>query len=108
MDGWYGVKWRAQPQHGAVMHLGLTEGARALPSLLDLARDPARPAVVRATAATVAQPYMRASFLPLARALLRESLARDIDRTLEEAFSFDGARCDRIVARVLARIKSGT
>jgi RNA polymerase sigma-70 factor (ECF subfamily) len=43
-----------------------------------------------------------------ARALLRESLARDIDRSLEEAFSFDGARCDRIVARVLERIKSGT
>jgi RNA polymerase sigma-70 factor (ECF subfamily) len=43
-----------------------------------------------------------------ARALLRESLARDIDRSLEEAFGFDGARCDRIVARVLARIKSGT
>ena len=43
-----------------------------------------------------------------ARTLLRESLAHDIDRSLEEAFSFDGARCDRIVARVLARIKSGT
>jgi len=43
-----------------------------------------------------------------ARALLRESLARDIDHSLEEAFSFAGARCDRIIARVLARIKSGT
>ncbi len=73
MDGWYGVKWREQPQHGPVLHLGLTEGARALPSLLELARDPARPAIVRATAATVAQPYMRAGFLPLARALLRDA-----------------------------------
>lgn len=43
-----------------------------------------------------------------ARALLRESLARDIDRSLEVAFSFGSARCDRIIARVLARIKSGT
>jgi RNA polymerase sigma-70 factor (ECF subfamily) len=43
-----------------------------------------------------------------ARALLRESLARDVDRSLGEAFSFAGARCDRIIARVLARIKSGT
>lgn len=43
-----------------------------------------------------------------ARALLQESLARDSDRGLGQAFSFDGARCDRIVARVLARIKSGT
>ena len=52
--------------------------------------------------ATVRTRYFRA------RALLRESLARDIDHSLEEAFSFAGARCDRIIARVLARIKSGT
>lgn len=39
-----------------------------------------------------------------ARGLLRESLARDIDVTLEDAFSFDGRRCDRLVAAVLARI----
>lgn len=43
-----------------------------------------------------------------ARGLLRESLARDVDRSLEEAFGFAGARCDRIVAKVLERIKSGT
>lgn len=43
-----------------------------------------------------------------ARSLLRESLVRDIDRNLQEAFGFAGARCDRIVARVLERIKSGT
>ena len=36
-----------------------------------------------------------------ARALLRETLARDIDVALPEAFGFDGARCDRIVAAVL-------
>ena len=41
-----------------------------------------------------------------ARGLLRESLAREVDSALEEAFSFAGARCDRIVAGVLARIKS--
>jgi len=38
-----------------------------------------------------------------ARALLREGLASEMDTTLPEVFSFDGARCDRIVARVLAR-----
>ena len=43
-----------------------------------------------------------------ARGLLRESLARDIDRSLEDAFAFAGARCDRIVAKVLERIKAGT
>lgn len=39
-----------------------------------------------------------------ARAQLRESLSRDMDFALEDAFSFDGARCDRIVAGVLAVI----
>ena len=36
-----------------------------------------------------------------ARGLLREGLSRDIDVATSDAFSFDGARCDRIVARVL-------
>ncbi|MDF0642693.1 MAG: RNA polymerase sigma factor [Nitrospira sp.] len=40
-----------------------------------------------------------------ARTLLRESLAGDLDVTLAEVFTFDGARCDRIVAGVLARIR---
>ncbi len=39
-----------------------------------------------------------------ARAQLRESLSRDMDFALEDAFSFAGARCDRIVAGVLAVI----
>jgi RNA polymerase sigma-70 factor (ECF subfamily) len=39
-----------------------------------------------------------------ARSLLRESLAREIDMATGEAFSFDGARCDRVVRRVLDRI----
>jgi RNA polymerase sigma-70 factor (ECF subfamily) len=38
-----------------------------------------------------------------ARSLLRESLAREMDSALGDVFSFDGARCDRIVAAVLAR-----
>jgi len=40
-----------------------------------------------------------------ARSLLREALAQKIDLACEDAFSFAGARCDRIVASVLARIK---
>lgn len=39
-----------------------------------------------------------------ARSLLREALSREIDFAYEEAFSFDGARCDRIVAGVLERL----
>jgi RNA polymerase sigma-70 factor (ECF subfamily) len=36
--------------------------------------------------------------------MLRESLARAMDQGIESAFSFDGTRCDRIVARTMARI----
>jgi RNA polymerase sigma-70 factor (ECF subfamily) len=39
-----------------------------------------------------------------ARSLLREGLSRDMDVAVGDAFSFDGARCDRIVARVLASL----
>lgn len=39
-----------------------------------------------------------------ARGLLREALAREIDFASEDAFSFAGARCDRIVAGVLSRL----
>jgi RNA polymerase sigma-70 factor (ECF subfamily) len=41
-----------------------------------------------------------------ARALLRESLERDMDTARAGVFAFAGARCDRIVAAVLARIQS--
>jgi len=39
-----------------------------------------------------------------ARSMLREGLSRDIDMAVGDAFSFAGARCDRIVAGVLAKI----
>lgn len=42
-----------------------------------------------------------------ARAKLRASLARDLDMASADAFSFNGARCDRIVARVIAEILPG-
>ncbi len=40
-----------------------------------------------------------------AKSLLREALSREIDFALEDAFAFAGARCDRIVAGVFARLK---
>jgi RNA polymerase sigma-70 factor (ECF subfamily) len=49
--------------------------------------------------ATVRTRYFRA------KSLLREALAREIDFALEDAFAFAGARCDRITAGVLARLK---
>jgi RNA polymerase sigma-70 factor (ECF subfamily) len=36
--------------------------------------------------------------------MLRESLSRDIDLAHGDAFSFAGARCDRIIANVMARL----
>ena len=41
-----------------------------------------------------------------ARALLRESLARDIDVATSDVFSFAGSRCDSIVERVISKIRS--
>lgn len=41
-----------------------------------------------------------------ARGLLREAMSREIDGAYEDAFSFDGERCDRIVAGVLDRVRA--
>jgi RNA polymerase sigma-70 factor (ECF subfamily) len=41
-----------------------------------------------------------------ARGLLRESLARELDLAERGMFSFDGERCDRVVAKVLVRLAS--
>lgn len=60
---------------------------------------------VEETAAALALPEatVRTRFFR-ARSLLREGLSRDIDVAVGDAFSFDGARCNRIVARVLASL----
>lgn len=50
--------------------------------------------------ATVRTRYFRA------RNLLRAALAREFDHQYEEAFGFAGARCNRIVANVLARVQA--
>jgi RNA polymerase sigma factor (sigma-70 family) len=43
-----------------------------------------------------------------ARSLLRESLARELDLAERDVFEFAGARCDRIVAGVMARLRPDT
>jgi RNA polymerase sigma-70 factor (ECF subfamily) len=40
-----------------------------------------------------------------ARGLLREALSKEIDLAYGDAFAFAGARCDRIVAGVMARLE---
>ncbi len=54
-----------------------------------------------AQALGIPEPTVRTRFFR-ARGLLREGLASHVDAALGDAFAFDGARCDRIVAGVLA------
>lgn len=51
----------------------------------------------------VPEPTVRSRFFR-ARGLLRESLAREMDMAIADAFSFAGERCERITARVMARL----
>jgi RNA polymerase sigma-70 factor, ECF subfamily len=57
-------------------------------------------AVLDLNEATVRTRFFRA------KGLLREWLSRDIDLAHGDAFSFAGARCDRIVAAVMARLEA--
>ena len=50
-------------------------------------------------AATVRTRHFRA------RSLLRESIAQDLDHAERDVFEFGGLHCDRVVARVLARLQ---
>jgi RNA polymerase sigma-70 factor (ECF subfamily) len=52
----------------------------------------------------IPEPTVRTRFFR-AKSLLRQSLSREIDFAFEEAFSFDGLRCDRIVASVMRRMR---
>jgi len=70
MDKWYGKTWRERWHYGTTLNAGMTQGAKALPSLLVIADDRATPSIVRATAATLAQPYVRPGDLPEVRKLL--------------------------------------
>jgi RNA polymerase sigma-70 factor (ECF subfamily) len=64
---------------------------------------------VEETAATlgIPEPTVRSRFFR-ARGLLREAISSEIDVAFDEAFGFAGARCDRMVAGVLARIAALT
>ncbi len=58
-----------------------------------------------AAALSIPEATVRTRFFR-ARGLMREGLSRDLDVAYAEAFSFDGERCDRIVAGVMARINA--
>jgi len=73
MDLWYGPRWRSRPEYGSTLRKAFTEGAKALPTLMALAADAAQPAIVRATAATLAEPLMRPDAAAKAIALLADA-----------------------------------
>jgi len=50
--------------------------------------------------ATVRSRYFRA------KSLVREALASEIDAAFDDTFAFDGERCDRMVAAVMARLEA--
>ena len=79
---------------------GLPEAFRAVFMLRALEELP-----VDETAAALGIPQatVRTRFFR-ARSLLREALSREIDLAFDDAFSFLGERCDRIVAGVLHRL----
>lgn len=56
-----------------------------------------------ATCLDISEATVRTRFFR-ARSLLRDALAREVDFAYQEAFSFDGERCDRIVAKTLERL----
>ena len=60
-----------------------------------------------ATALDIPEGTVRTRFFR-ARGLLREAISREVDMALDSAFGFAGERCDRIVARVLARLAAAS
>ena len=101
MDKWYGRDWREE-HYGTTLHSASTQGARSLPSLLVLADDTKQPVIVRATAATLAQPYMRADALPAVRRLLASSESLIRIAALGQLEAFDAAERTQAAAPLLA------
>jgi predicted CXXCH cytochrome family protein len=72
LDKWYGKTWRNRPHYGTALQAGATQGLKALPALLELARDSASPAIVRASALTLVAPLMGPELLTFARQQLKD------------------------------------
>lgn len=73
LDRWQGKQWRQRLSAGPVLHAGATQGLKAVPDLLALAADASQAALVRATAANLLTPSMRAPLLPAVRELLKDA-----------------------------------
>ncbi|MCX7098643.1 MAG: tetratricopeptide repeat protein [Methylococcales bacterium] len=73
LDKWYGKDWRGRPHYGMVLDKVTTQGIKALPELTELAKNPSIPAIVRATATTLAAPMMSPDLLGFARQQLQDA-----------------------------------
>jgi len=99
-----------QPERAALR----AETRRLLEAKIDLLPDAFRTVFVlraleelsveeTAAALDIPEATVRSRFFR-AKGLLREALSREIDFAFDDAFAFDGERCDRIVAAVMARL----
>ena len=86
--------WMNEHRYSGLVHQSTSPGESVYDGMMRLLRTIFEP--------WEQHPAMLTAFFR-ARAMLREAIARDSDFAVEEAFSFDGARCDRIVAAVLER-----
>ena len=104
------------PSHGPEQELLRTQLRRLMEVRIDLLPEVFRTVFMLraveemsveevATALDIPQATVRSRFFR-ARSLMREGLAQAMDTSLAEAFSFDGVRCDRITANVLAHAKA--
>lgn len=73
MDKWYGKRWRERSHYGTTLHAGVTQGIKALPSLIELAQDSSKPAIVRATAINLSEPIMNQNLLVTAGQWLKDT-----------------------------------
>lgn len=99
---------------GPESHAQRGEARRLLEAHIDALPDPYRAVfVLRAVEELTVEETAAALGIPdatvrtryfRARGLLREWMAGDVDTTFEDAFAFAGARCDRIVRKVLATV----
>lgn len=73
LDKWYGKLWRERPHYGTALHHAVTQGIKALPTLIELAEDASKPAIVRASAIELSKPMMNPDLLISAREWLKDA-----------------------------------
>lgn len=112
-ETWMDQDSNSQPEHAAVR----AQVRKLIEARIDRLPDAFRTVFVlraveeftveeTAAALSIPEATVRTRFFR-ARSLMREGLSRDLDLAYEEAFAFAGERCDRIVARVMAKLNEG-